>query len=178
MRRQLHQLVNLRFGGMGSLQDALEHGEARLFVGPFESQAKRGAADHGRIEDVGAVGDHDERDRRGAGRELVDLLDEHVDAGAILMMRLHLAAAGREIVRLVDDEDAAPHGGGARLCLGKGFGDARRKLADMPAATNIGGCFKADDALIDGAGHRCRDAGRQGGLAAAHVAGKKNQRKR
>ncbi len=158
MRRELCQLVNLPFGGVGSLQDAPEHGKPGFFIGAFKGQAQRGAADDGRIESVGAVGDHNERDGRGAVRELVDLLDQHVDACAILVMRLHLAAARREVVRFVDDQYGTAHR--SRTCsgLGKGLGDTRRKLADMSAASNIRWRFKTDDALVDGTGDRGRDA--------------------
>jgi hypothetical protein len=117
------------------------------------------------------------RNRCRAGGEVVDLLDQYVDAGAVLVVGLHLAAAGREIVRLVDDQDAAADGGGARLGLREGFRDARRKLPDMAAAPDVRGRLQAHDALIKGARHGAGDAGRKGGLATADITRKQNQRK-
>src|SRR5262249_5930803 len=161
-------------GRIRSLQDALEHSEASLFVGTLERQSKRSAPEHGWVEHVDAVGDHDESGGYGARGELVYLLDQDVDAGAILVVRLHRAAARGEIVGFVDDQDATADGGGARLSLRERFGDARRKLADMSASANVRRSLKAHDALVDGAGHGRCDAGRERGLAASHVAGEKN----
>jgi hypothetical protein len=90
-------------------------------------------------------------------------------------MRLHLAAARREIVGFVDDQDGAADRGGARLGLGESLGNPGRKLADMPAASNVGRRFETNDTLVDGAGNRRRDAGCKGCLAATYVAGEKNE---
>src|SRR5260370_23373433 len=104
---------------MSALEDALEQREPGLLVGAFKGQAQCGAADHSGVKRVGAVGNHNKRNRCGAGRQLIDLLDQYIDARTILMMRLHLAPACGEIVRLVDNEDGPAYGGSTRLGLRK-----------------------------------------------------------
>jgi hypothetical protein len=175
---ELCQLMNLCVRRIRTLENALKHSKTGLFVGTFKRQTKCGAADHGRVKNVRPIGDHDKRYWCGARGQLIDLLDEYVDARTILVMRLHLTATSRQIVCFIDNKNGPTYCSGTCFGLCERLCHARREFADMPASAYIGGRFQANDALIDRAGDRRRDAGGKGRFATTNVAGKKNEGKR
>jgi len=61
------------------------------------------SADRG-IEHSLAVRDQDDGERILRARELIDLLDQDVESGAIFVMSLHLRACRGDVVGLVDHE--------------------------------------------------------------------------
>src|SRR5258707_560161 len=80
-------------------------------VGPLEFQYQYSASKHGGGEDICRFGNQNDRHRRRIERELIKLLDEDINAGAVFVMRLHLTPSRSKIVRLVDDQDATASAG-------------------------------------------------------------------
>lgn len=135
------QLLKLLLTCGSAFKNAAEYREPGWMAGALEFQLKCRTPQYGRVEHVCAVGNHNHGDWPAIRCKLVDLFNQDIDAGTIFMMRLHLASAGGKVIGFIDNENGAANRVGPRFCLVERLGYARRKFANMTAATDIGWGF-------------------------------------
>nr|WP_263451558.1 hypothetical protein [Hyalangium gracile] len=115
----------------------LEDGPALGGARAGELEHERGAASDCGIQCTNPVGDHHAPKPMLLSLQEVELLDEHVETGPILMVRLEFRATEREIVGLGNDEEPVVLAN-LRLRLREGVGDTSRELAHHASPTDVG----------------------------------------
>src|SRR5262249_13769849 len=125
-------------------------------------------------EGLKAIRDEHDGEESPVPGEAIDLLDEDIEASAVLVVRLHLGPTRTEIVALVDDQDARALGN-LDTRLVERSRDALRELPHETASADIRRRFEHDDPLVERLRDDGADGGREHGLAAAHLASENHE---
>src|SRR5690606_1042770 len=103
--RQAYEVVELA-GGEFKLRKAIfEDGAAGPVAGSLEGEVKCGSAPNSGIEGSPAVGDEEGGEAEVGATEVVELLDERVDAASVFVVHVVTLPTGREGIGLVEEND-------------------------------------------------------------------------